>query len=245
MKKKSVSQNVNSYIQHRKSWTIKNVLTNYFKAVNLNSDIYREAKSGRDVPFEKVRQLSEILYTCKEELYLIYKRLRDPRKNEYESADKYLPNDIEMDFIHNVGLLFHKAMVVRELKYMLEYYETDADEDYFELKRSHDEYINRLLILFEKGITRVQPFLVNFRDDVIVMSYFLENSRYVKSIIGLDVVSLFKKVDSSFSLDEIYIKVANYFIESGWTDRAKKILFDAINTNPENSAARDLLVKHG
>jgi len=236
-------EHVSHYVRDRKSWTIKNILSNYFKAINLNSDITREYQAGRDVPFEKLRQLSEILYSCKEDLYLIYKRLADPRKSEFEHAEKFTPNETEMDFIHNVGLMFHKSMVARELEYMLEYYETDADEDYLNLKSSLDDYIDRLANLFAKGITLIQPLLMNFMDDVVVMSYFLEHERYVRSVLGDEGAVIFEKIEQAHASNELYSKVAQYFIESGWVDRAKKVLYHALQIYPNDNHIRDLLVQ--
>ena len=139
-------ESVSNFVRKNKSWTIKNVLANYFKAINLNTNIYREYHSGTLVTFDKLKQLGDVLYVSKEELHLVYKRLRNPRKNIFEHADKYTPNDAEMNFINNVGLLFHKAMVARELAYMLEYYETESDDGYYEVKSSFDDYIEHLKI---------------------------------------------------------------------------------------------------
>lgn len=238
-----MQDHVNGYILARKSWSIKNILSNYFKAINLNADITREYQSGKDVSFEKLRQLNEILFMCKEELYLIYKRLSDPRKNEFESVEKFTPNETEMDFIHNVGLLFHKVMVARELKYMLEYYETDAEEDYFDAKVLLDDYIERLANLFAKGISLIKPLLVNFIDDAVVMSYFIEHERYVRSVLGEDGVSIFDQIEQVHASNELYTKVAHYFIESGWMDRAKKVLYHALQAYPNDEQVRDLLIQ--
>jgi hypothetical protein len=234
---------VNSYIRDRKSWSIKNILLNYFKAINLNADITREYHDGVDVPFEKLRQLNELLYICKEELNLIYKRLADPRKNKFESVEKFTPNETEMDFIYNVGLLFHKTMVARELKYMLEYYETDAEDDYFDVKSSLDDYIERLAKMFSKGISMVQPLLVNFIDDAVVMSYFLEHERYVRSVLGETGDNIFNEIEKAHASNDLYSKVALYFIESGWIDRAKKVLYHALQVYPNDERVRNLLIQ--
>ncbi|MBN1482554.1 hypothetical protein EH223_10955 [candidate division KSB1 bacterium] len=241
----NVREHVSEYIQKRKSWTIKNVLSNYFKASNLFANIYREYSSGKDVSFERIRQLSEILFDIKEELHLVYKRLKDPRKNIFEHTAKYTPNDSEMDFIHNVGLLFHKAMVARELSYMIDYYETDADEDYNELKNSYDDYMKRLANLFEKGAALVPPFLRNFSNDVVVLSYFLEHDRYAESVLGLDLSSIFEHLQENAETISPNIKVAHYLLESGWKDRAKKVLYDGLQKNPGDERIRDLLAQCG
>jgi hypothetical protein len=214
-------EHVSIFVRNNKSWTIKNVLANYFRAINLDRNIYREYHSGTIVAFEKLKQLGDILYLSKEGFHLVYKRLLNPRENEFEQADKYTPSDAEMDFINNVGLSFHKAMVARELAYMLEYYETESDVDYYKVKGSLDDYVEHLKILFDKGASLIKPFLRNFQDDVVVLSYFLENERYVESVLDAKIKDLFKGRMEK----KIYLKVSEYFLESGWQDRAKKMLY--------------------
>ena len=232
------------YVLKSKSWIIKNVLSNYFKAYNLNADIYREHHSKKGVQFQKLKQLSGILFSAKEDLYLVYKRLVDPRQNVFERADKYTPNEAEIHFINNVGILFHKSMVARELKYMLEYYETESDPDYADIKSSLDDNIERLKTLFTKGLGLIQPFLANYKDDAVVLSFLMENSRYIEAILGKSVHSLFEELTGGENVIDLYARVAEYFRDSGWDDKAKKVLTDALEIEPENKHLQNLFALH-
>ncbi|MBN1465037.1 hypothetical protein JXA02_04700 [candidate division KSB1 bacterium] len=238
-----MAEKISNYVKAHKSWAVKNVLFNYFAAITLNADIHQRYNGKLDVSFENFRDLSDILFKAKEELHLIYKRLHDPRRNYFEQADKYTPNDDEMNFITNVGLLFHKAMVARELQYMLEYYGAEEHEDYHELKVSLDDYVQRIAKLFEKGVTLLPRFLRNFQDDVIVLSYFLENSQETEAALGTKLERIF----ASFNGNGVspYVKVGRYFIDSGWTKRAKKVLADGLQKDPNNSEIGDLLRQCG
>ena len=228
------------YVKKSKSWIIKNVLSNYFKAYNLNADIYREYHSKTGVQFKKLRQLSEMLFDAKEALHLVYRRLVDPKRNMFEDAEKYKPNEVEIKFINNVGILFHKSMVARELEYMLEYYKTENDSEYIEIKSSLDDNIERLHVLFEKGLVLVRCFLENFKDDAVVLSFLLENSRYIEAIFEESVSSLITGLVQTDSIAELYMKVFAYFKDSGWDDRAKKVLLDAIEVEPENQELKEM-----
>ena len=234
-----MADKISKYVQTRKSWSIKNVLFNYFAAMNLNAEINQRYNEGLDVSFEYFRDLSDILYNAKEELHLIYKRLHDPRQNRFEEADKYTPNDDEMNFINNVGLLFHKAMVERELKYMLEYYGADEYEDYHELKASLDDYMERISHLFAKGVSLLPRFLRNFQHDVIVLSFFLEHSRETEAMLGFGLDRIFESFNGNGTSP--YVKVARYFIDSGWIERAKKVLSDGLQKDPTNSEIAEVL----
>ena len=236
-----MSQSISSYVLNSKSWIIRNVLFNFFKASNLYADIYREYHANVNVGFEKLKQLSDVLFLAKEEFHLIYKRLVDPRENKFEEAAKFTPDDTELHFIHNVGLLFHKAMVAREVKYMLEFYETEYEEDYVELKASLDDYIERLHSLFEKTQMLIRSFLANFKDDSLVLSFLFENDRYVEALLHISVRDLFQSIDPTHSTISLYLKVSQYFISSGWFDKAKRILYIALELEPDNKQVRNLL----
>lgn len=230
-----------SYFEKSKSWLIKSILSNYFKAVLINKEIYQNYHSGADVTFSRLKELTELLYRSKEDLHLIYKRLTDPRNKIFEDVAKCQPSDAEQDFIYNIGLLFHKATVARELQYMLEYYESEADLDYMEIKNSLDDYVERLKRLFEKGISLLPSFLSNFQNDVVILSYFYENQQAVEEAIGDRLDRLFINVDGIAS-DDHQVDVAAYFWESGWPERAKNILSQALEVNPSNERARKMLI---
>ncbi|MBN1559750.1 hypothetical protein JW998_05840 [candidate division KSB1 bacterium] len=238
-----MAEKISSYVQARKSWSIKNVLLNYFAAIDLHAGIDQRYHAGLDVSFEDFRDLSDILFNAKEELHLIFKRLYNPRENRFEQAVKYTPNDDEMNFINNVGLLFHKTMVARELKYMLEYYGGDESEDYHELKDSLDDYMQRIAHLFAKGVSLLPPFLRNFQDDVIVLSYFLEHSRQTEAVLGVGLETIFESFNGNGTSP--YIKVGRYFMESGWPERAKKVLADGLLKDPQNRGIREMLQQCG
>ena len=222
------------YVKKSRSWIIKNVMVNYFKAYNLNADIYREYHSRTDVPFKKLRQLSDVLFNAKEDLYLVYKRLIDPKRNLFENAEKFTPNEVEIRFINIVGILFHKSMVARELEYMLEYYKVENDPDYDDIKKSLDDNIERLRVLFERALSLIKGFLENYKNDPIVLSFFLENNHYIEAVIDSSVHSLFLELGHKKSAADFYMNVADYFRDSGWEEKAKKVLIDAMELEPEN-----------
>lgn len=228
------------YVQRSKSWLIKSVLTHYIKAAQLNREIFEKDRTGQDVTFARLKELSELLYRAKEDLHLIYKRLQDPRRKLFENVAKCQPNEGEQNFIHNIGLLFHKATVARELQYMLEYYESAGDLDYREIKRSLHEYIEKLMNLFEKGTKLLVDFLMNFRQDVVIISYFYENQQEIERAIGLALEGILKDFDGFFS-ENTQVQVADYFLASGWSDRAKKVLLCTLELYPNSVKAAKLL----
>ena len=48
-------------------------------------------------------------------------------------------------------------------------------------------------------------------------------------------------IEGKNNLDNAYLKVGEYCLESGWKERAKKSLGEAVRINPDNYKARELL----
>ena len=235
-----ISEKVSPFVETNKPWIITKTIADYLRAKNLFGNMDREIDSDESIPFEQLMTLSDILFTIKEDLHLIFKRLIDPKKTLFEEAEKCTPNQDEIDFSNNVGLLFHKTMVARELKYLMEHYSTDS-EDYTDSRTSLNTYWTRMRLVFEDGVTLIKRLLVAYSSNVIVLSYLIENDRYVRKSLGESVSQLLKMITGDSGIDSAYIRVGVYFRESGWNERARKSLGEALKLNPKNSEARALL----
>lgn len=233
-------ENPSPFVKSIKPWLIRKVLSDYLRARNMFSNLDRNRNNGHQITFEDLRKLSELLFTIKENLHLVFKRVVDPKNKIYEEAEKYMPDEYETEFINNVGLLFHKAMVVRELEYVKEHYSVDS-EDFYESEESFKVYWRKMSNLFDEGIELIKLMLKNCKDNVIVLSYLVENERYVKESFGENVKKLLARIFGEKKIDAAYLYVAEYFIESGWKDRAKKVLSEALKINPNNKEAGRLL----
>ena len=53
----------------------------------------------------------------------------------------------------------------------------------------------------------------------------------------------FDQIEKAHASNELYSKVARYFIESGWMDRAKRVLFHALQVYPQDERVRKLLAE--
>ena len=237
-----MNEKISSFVKANKPWIIRKVLADYLRAKNMFSNIDRESNHGRIVSFESLKKLSELFFDIKEDLHLVFKRIVDPLTGQFEKALKYTPNRDETEFVNNVGLLFHKAMVAREVKYVMEHYGSDS-EDYSESKAALDNYLRRIRTLFEEGILLIKKLLVEYANNVVVLSYLLENDHYLEETLGEDIQQLCQQIVGVNQVDAAYIRVGMYCIESGWRDRARKILSDAIKLNPHNKEARKLLLQ--
>ena len=231
---------ISPFVASNKDWIIRNSIAGYLRAKNMFSNYHREWQAGRIISFEDLKKLSEILESVKDELHLIFNRLIDPKTRKFEKAKKLTPCEGELCFINNVGLLFHKAMVIRELKYVMEHYEEESEE-YVETLSSFEKYIEKIDELFHKGISLLKDLLLYHANNLQVLTFFVENDRYVEDAFNEPIEELLTHALDNGEADSAYVRVGRYFIESGWQDRARKWFQEAIRINPNNSEAKDML----
>ena len=235
-----MNNEISPFVAANKLWVLRKVLADYFYAKNLFTKLSLEFHSGQEVSFEKMKKFSELLYTAKEDLHLIFKRLKDPQKGEFESSSKYTPNADEIEFMNNVGLLFHKATVARELKYMHEYYKTDSD-DYVQIKNLLENYVEKMDRLFVDGIELVKRLLKDYKDNLVVLLYLVENEKYVMSALGESLESLLERNEGNKNIDKKLVRLGKYCLQSGWPDRAYSIFRRALVFNKMNREAQKYL----
>lgn len=234
--------NVTPFVANSKDWIISKSVISYMRAKNMFANILRNLKGDKEVEFQDLLKLTETLEEIKDDLHLIFKRLVNPQENIYENVAKYQPAHCELQYRNNVGLLYHKAMVTRELKYLMAYYKEDSS-GYFETHLSFRSYINRINRLFTEGIIILQELMKFNHHNTLLMMFLLENSHYVQSTLGLPTEQLIKQILGHDDLSFAYLQVGKYYFESGWYAKARKILLDGQQLNPDNTKVTKFLEK--
>ncbi len=237
-----MDEKLSPFVAYNRRWLMKKIISDYFRAKNMFADMDRESKAGRLMPFENLKKMTDILFDVKENLHLLFKKLIDPRTLQFEDTEKMTPNRLEIEFINNVGLLYHKAMAARELKYVLEHYTVDS-ADYLASKTSLDTYMDKMRALYKDGISIIKELIREYGDNIVLIYYLIKNDRYVKSILGESVEDLLARIESKESVDKIYMRTAKYCLESGWEDVAKKIVSEALRLNPKNQEAKKMMMQ--
>ena len=235
-----MEEKISPFVETHKPWIIRKAIADYLRAKNMFANMDRERSSKHKVIFENLKKLTDLTYNIKEDLHLIFKRLIDPKNRIFEESDKYTPNQHETEFINNVGLLFHKLMVARELHYVMEHYAVDS-EDFQESFESFEAYWQRILSLFKDGIDLIKLMLKGYSNNIVIMSYLIENDHYVQESFGEKTMTLLERIFGKDKLDQTYVYVGEYCIKSGWEDRARKVLGDALKLNPHNEQANRLM----
>lgn len=214
---------VSYYIATIKDWMIRSLIERYLRARELFLRYSRNFHSGTLMPFENIMEISDALFQIKEDNYLIFRRLLDPKRRTFEDAPKLTPTEAEIRFMNNVGLLFHKVMVARELKYVLEHYPART-EDYDETLASLEYHLQRIEELFEEGLEIIREMIANYRDNAVLLMFFVENRERIEEIFGLPLAEFLKPMVNGSTEHEAAFRVAEYYLESGWLERAKRLL---------------------
>lgn len=225
------------YLQKIKDEKIKDIIDGYLRAKSMFQSYNSKFRDGEIVSFEELKEISEVLFEVKEDHHLLFKRVINPKARELEKARKFTPTEEEIELMNNIGLVFHKVMVVRELKYVMEHYKEDSI-DYMETKEELERMLGRLDILFRDGLRIIKSALSLYTDNYILLAYFLENRDFVEEIFGEDLEEIIKSMLNQEGLEYAYYRIGKYYLVNGWYDRAEKMFGQALRINPGLEDAR-------
>lgn len=232
---------ISPYIQNVKNWKIREMAVRFLEAKATFETHNKPLDSGEIIAFGILRKICDMLYEIKEDHHLIFKKIINPKKRTFEDANKFTPNEGEINFGNNVGLLFHKILVARELKYMLDYYEEDST-GYLDTKTSLDRNLDRIQALFTRGIEILQTMLRSHTNNIYLITYFVENQEFCTNQFKLEPESLLRMItDQEYGLEEAYLAAAKYYRKSGWHDKAKAICEKNLQLHPQNIETKKLL----
>jgi len=237
-----MSEQISPYIQKIKDWKTQDIIDNYLKALQVYKFFQQEFQNGRLQSFKDLRKICDLLWNAKEGNYLIFRRMTNPQKRKFEDAPKIIPNDDEIAFMNNVGLLFHKSLVARELKYILEYYDTDSVV-YQETKTELTRILKQVQTLFKQGIDILLKILKYQNDNIPLLTYLLENQNSIENAMGTELQVVLENMLGKDNIDQAYFKVGKFYFESGWHKQAKSMLNKVLKINPQHQLAQEVLAR--
>lgn len=235
-------KSVKPYFLRVRNWKIRNMVMMYLEARERFLTCRRTFRKDFSLSFETLKEMSDILFEIKENHHLIFKRVIDPEKGKFEKSFKITPDEVETEFMNNIGLLFHKIMVTRELKYLMDHYVEDSAA--FQRSSENLQYhILRIDELFTRGIEIIKSLLGRYKTNILLLTYLLDDPARVKRHFGQDVEELLEQFVDGRGLDEVYYSVGKYYLENGWPDKAKKVLKEVQKRNPQHELALAALAK--
>ncbi len=223
-----------TYLAAIKPWKIRNMVEGYLAAWQIFHKHHRTKSTERHVPsYETLNKISEILYSVKEDHHLLFRRSEriSPRHEQHKLAPSYS----ETTFSDHVGLLFHKTMVAKELRYILERYAHDERNwtaHFNELQNN----LERTETLFMEGLELVASLVRNDSDNVLLLAYLIEHRRTVAKCFGIRPGEVLQKLVAKNKQPQVYCSVAQYYYERGWYERAKETVRKALDKSKDDAA---------
>jgi len=231
---------VSPYIQQIHDWKIREIVLGFLESKALFEKYYGGTKASKIIPFNVLRKLCDSLYEIKENHHLIFRKMIDPKKQTFEVANKFTPNESEINSMNTIGLLFHKVMVARELKYVIDYYEEDT-RHYQESLTSLKSHLIRINDLLKQGINDLKVMLKGLKGNIYLTTYFLENPEFCSSQFDEKLSDLLGIVSKQDGLEKALVDAARFYQESGWIEKSRKMCDRCLEINPENSEVLELL----
>jgi hypothetical protein len=231
---------ISPYIAGIKDRKIRQIFSRYLDAYSSFKEYNKSFHEGVIMSFSNLRKVHDILWDIKENFHLIYKRVLNPKKKIFEQANKFTPSDSEIKFWNNVGLLFHKVMVAREFKYVLDYYEEDSS-GYQDTKASLERNLDRINLLFDQGVKLLVQMLENYQNNIQLITYILENKEKCESLLNKNIKELLEILSRGRDIEDIYMDSVHYYQNSGWTDKAEEVLKELLKINPSHEKAALML----
>lgn len=232
---------VKPYLIRIKNWQIRNMVMLYLEAREKFKNYRRMVRSGVFLSFEKMREICDVLFEIKEAHHLLFKKLVNPKKMKYEKTNKFTPDEVEMQFMNNIGLLFHKVMVARELKYLMEHYFEESEE----FKKSQEELQNHLKkidALFDDCIEIVKSLIQKYKNNILLLTLLLDEPDRTKKHFGQNAEEIIEQFGNAKDLDEVFYCVGKYYAHNGWKSKAKEMFREALKRNPKHQNAQKNLL---
>ena len=214
---------------------------NYFQAMDLFFSNY-DPKSDKIPGFSTLRKICDHLYEAKENFHKVFKRVQNPKKGIFEISNKLTPDEVELDFMNNLGILFHRVMVARELKYLIDHYTIDA-EGYADAKSSLEMNLEKLNSMFRVGREVILRLLHKYRDNILLLIYFVENRTLMKKLFKNKYPNIIKILTADRTQEDLYYLCADYYFQNGWYKKARTIIKSILRKNSRHKKSVKLLEK--
>lgn len=224
-----------TYLAAIKPWKIRNMVEGYLAAWQIYHKHHRNKSSERHtLSFETISKICDMLYQIKEDHHLLFRRANLAAQRQEQH--KLVPTYTESSFIDHVGLLFHKIMVAKELRYILERYAHDERNWAVHFKELQNN-LERIETLFMGGLDLVGGMVRNDADNVLLWAYLIEHRRTVAKCFGIRPNEVLSKLVEKKLQPQVYLRVSQYYFESGWYERAKETLRKVLDKSKNDAVA--------
>ncbi|MCK5737924.1 hypothetical protein KAH55_02035 [bacterium] len=211
---------VSPYLQRIRNWKIQYIVAHYLNSYELFRNLWEQHHENKKTTFSDWCRLCDFLFEAKEANNLLFSRENVSATKNDRQPGRYVPTTIEATLMNNIGLLFHKAMVMREWRYVQDQYVEENSE--FQQNQIEIEHIFRQMKkLYTVDSTVLLAILRDNGDNMPLLSFFLEKKTVIEQLYDMSLHEIFESHFGPSWLGKTYGAVSHYFDTSGWHDRAK------------------------
>lgn len=235
---------VKPYYRRVKDWKVRNMVECYLSARALFRKTFGGPKARlqkiRGVSFDTMKEICDVLYEIKEDHHLIYRRLLDPKKHKFDDSHKFIPDETVTAFMNNSGLLFHKVMVARELRYVIDHYVEGDDrcERNVELLQRQLDDIN---LLFDEGVEIIEQLIKENKENTLLLTMLLKNNKEMKKHFGKRMEALLLGFGNGHGKAEVYFRAGQYHDRCGRSKEARDMYKQALKSHRGHTGAKKAL----
>jgi hypothetical protein len=237
---------VKPYYRRVKNWKVRNMVICYLSARTQFRKTFGGPKVRlqkiRGVSFETMREICDVLYEIKEDHHLIYKRLLDPKKQKFDDSHKFAPDEMVTAFMNNTGLLFHKVMVARELKYVIDHY-LEGDDRFERNVELLQRQLDDINLLFDDGLEIIERLIQQNKENTLLLIMLLEKIKEMKKHFGKRTEDLILGFGNGGGKGEVYFRAGQYQSCCGRSKEARDMYKLALKYDRTHSGAKNALVE--
>ncbi|MBC7188527.1 MAG: hypothetical protein H5U38_16000 [Calditrichaeota bacterium] len=214
---------VSAYVVTIRPWRIARAVRQYLKTSDRFATLFEGFIRELGVAAEELRVVRAMLQEVHHDLRLVFRRPEDIAAGKFQEVGKFTPQGPELRFLVNVELLCHKMMVVEEYRCGIGYYHDDQEG-----RQTVQETLSTNLVnikgLFDEGRELLLELIAAYADNVPLLAWIIEEPDEVALGLGMPAERLLARILGPEGVADAYRKVGEYYLESGWGERAAQVL---------------------
>ncbi|MCR4438844.1 MAG: hypothetical protein QHJ34_07570 [bacterium] len=214
---------VSAYVVNIRPWRIARAVRQYLKTSDRFATLFEGFIRELGVAAEELERVRAMLQEVHHDLTLVFRRPEDIAAGRFQQVGKFTPQGPELRFLVNVELLWHKMKVVEEYRCGVGYYHDDQEG-----RQTIQETLSTNLVniksLFDEGRELLLELIASYADDVPLLAWIIEEPDEVALGLGMSAERLLARILGPEGVADAYRKVGEYYLESGWGERAAQVL---------------------
>ncbi len=230
------------FIHRTREWTVRNMVATYISVCEEFRKTYDQCENPEDFPHKKLSELADMLFSLKENSKLIYKPFVKSSNRRKQTDHRFTPDKAEVDFLVIIGLLYHKMVISRELKYLYVHYDAFS-RNYTDTKAELLHNIQNIMLYLEKSMPSLLDYIKYNAANVTLLVFLIDISTKMKKCFGVRGSELLQSVLNDDRLEEKYLLAGKYYFESGRYTESEKLTRKVLRKQPANKDALAMLAQ--